>query len=140
MRDHVSGNRSLRDIQVELEKLTGDLRSAPQLVGTAHLADEINGVLRDGFVAARVPLLHAIGWPCRVEPATPGISIHFKIAIVFAFSVTGTAPHGFVLQASTNLLGWNSLSTNSLVGGRADFTNSDPISFPRGFYRAQAVP
>ena len=58
----------------------------------------------------------------------------------FAFSVTGTAPHGFVLQASTNLLGWNSLSTNSLVGGRADFTNSDAISFPRGFYRAQAVP
>jgi hypothetical protein len=58
----------------------------------------------------------------------------------FAFSVTGTAPRGFVLQASTNLLGWNSLSTNSLVGGRADFTNSDPTSFRRRFYRAQAVP
>jgi hypothetical protein len=58
----------------------------------------------------------------------------------FAFSVTGTAPRGFVLQASTNLLGWNSLSTNSLVGGRADFTNSDPNSFRRRFYRAQAVP
>ena len=61
MRDHVSGNRSLRDIQVELEKLTGDSRSAPQWVGTAHLADEINGVLRDGFVSAMLALLHAIG-------------------------------------------------------------------------------
>jgi hypothetical protein len=58
----------------------------------------------------------------------------------FAFSVTGTAPRGFVLQASTNLLGWNSLSTNWLVAGRADFTNSDPNSFRRRFYRAQAVP
>jgi hypothetical protein len=58
----------------------------------------------------------------------------------FAFSVTGTAPRGFVLQASTNLLGWDSLSTNSLVSGRADFTNSDPSSFRRSFYRAQAVP
>jgi hypothetical protein len=58
----------------------------------------------------------------------------------FAFSVTGTAPRGFVLQVSTNLLGWDALSTNSLVGGRADFTNSDPSSFRRRFYRAQAVP
>ena len=61
MRDHVPGNRSLRDIQVELEKLTGDSRSALQWVGTAHLAAEINGVLRDGFVAAMLALLHANG-------------------------------------------------------------------------------
>jgi hypothetical protein len=58
----------------------------------------------------------------------------------FAFSVTGSAPRGFVLQASTNLLSWSSLSTNLLSGGRADFTNSDPSGFRRRYYRAQAVP
>jgi hypothetical protein len=58
----------------------------------------------------------------------------------FAFSVTGSAPRGFVLQASTNLLSWSSLSTNLLSGGHADFTNSDPSGFRRRYYRAQAVP
>jgi hypothetical protein len=58
----------------------------------------------------------------------------------FAFSVTGSAPRGFVLQASTNLLSWSSLSTNLLSGGRDDFTNSDPRGFRRRYYRAQAVP
>jgi len=58
----------------------------------------------------------------------------------FAFSVTGTAPRGFVLQASTNLLSWSSLSTNLLSSGRADFTNSDPSGFQRRYYRAKAVP
>jgi hypothetical protein len=58
----------------------------------------------------------------------------------FAFSVTGSAPRGFVLQASTNLLSWDSLSTNSLASGPPYFTNSDPSGFQRHFYRAQAVP
>ena len=58
----------------------------------------------------------------------------------FVFTVTGTAPRGFVIQASTNLLGWVSLSTNSLVGGQYHATNTDPLSFPRRLYRAQAVP
>ena len=57
-----------------------------------------------------------------------------------AFGVIGTAPRGLILQASTDLLSWSSLSTNALVGGRADFTNSDPAGIQHRFYRAQAVP
>ena len=58
----------------------------------------------------------------------------------FALTVTGTAPRGLVMQASTNLLSWVSLSTNSLTAGRYDYTNSDLVTFPRRFYRAMAVP
>jgi hypothetical protein len=58
----------------------------------------------------------------------------------FAFGVAGAAPRGIVLQVSTNLLNWSALSTNSLSSGRADFTNSDPASLQRRYYRAQAVP
>jgi hypothetical protein len=60
----------------------------------------------------------------------------------FTFSVTGVAPQGFILQASTNLLGWVSVSTNALAGGRCNFTNADPSLgvYPRRFYRTQAVP
>jgi IgA Peptidase M64 len=58
----------------------------------------------------------------------------------FRFTVTGSAPQGFVIQASTNLSDWAPLSTNSLTGGRFDFTNGSPGNMQNRFYRALSPP
>lgn len=58
----------------------------------------------------------------------------------FRFTVTGSAPQGFVIQASTNLLNWTPISTNNLSGGKFDFTNSSPANFNRRYYRTVSPP
>ena len=57
----------------------------------------------------------------------------------FRLTVTGNAPQGFVIQASTNLVNWTPLSTNNLSGGRFDYTNSSQTNTAR-FYRAYSPP
>ncbi len=58
----------------------------------------------------------------------------------FRLTIAGTAAHGFVLQASTNLLSWVPLTTNSLSGGRFDYTNSGLSGVVFRFYRAYGLP
>ncbi len=55
-------------------------------------------------------------------------------------TIAGMAPQGSVLQASSNLQAWVSLTTNSLSGGRFDYTNSRLIGVPFLFYRACGLP
>ena len=54
----------------------------------------------------------------------------------FAFRIVGSAPHGVVVQSSTNLVNWAPVATNSLVAGQLWYTNSTAGSSPRSFYRA----
>jgi len=54
----------------------------------------------------------------------------------FAFQIVGNAPHGVVVQSSTNLLNWAALATNSLAAGQWWYTNSSAGTSPRSFYRA----
>ncbi len=58
----------------------------------------------------------------------------------FTFRVTGVAPQGFSIGASTNLIHWLSLTTNSLVNGQFDYTNSQGTNFPFRFFRAVTPP
>jgi len=58
----------------------------------------------------------------------------------FRLTVTGAAPQGFVIQASTNLMNWVSLSTNTLTANRFDYTNSGQTNTQHRFYRASAPP
>ena len=60
----------------------------------------------------------------------------------FSLGVTGTAPHGFVLQTSTNLLDWIPRLTDPtpLSGGQVYYTNADPGGFPMRFYRTAVTP
>jgi hypothetical protein len=67
-------------------------------------------------------------------------SVRAAAGSAFAFTVTGSAPNGFVLQTSSNLSSWVSFSTNALTAGRYDYTNHDPATFSRRFYRASIVP
>ena len=58
----------------------------------------------------------------------------------FAFRVSGNAPQGFSIRASTNLATWVSLSTNSLVAGQFWYTNTGAASFSNRFFRAVTPP
>jgi hypothetical protein len=58
----------------------------------------------------------------------------------FAFRVSGIAPQGFFIQASTNLTTWISISTNNLVNGHFDYTNQTGASFPSRMFRAVVAP
>ena len=57
----------------------------------------------------------------------------------FTFDIAGNAPHGFIIQASTNLAHWTSLSTNTLTNGMLHYTNA-ASSDSRRFYRTTSIP
>jgi len=61
-------------------------------------------------------------------------------AAKFAFRISGVAPQGFAIQASTNLSNWTPLATNNLVNGQFDYTNQSGASFPVRMFRAVALP
>lgn len=68
------------------------------------------------------------------------VSARYLNANRFRFTVTGSAPAGFVIQASTNLLNWTALSTNTLTGGRYHYTNSNLTNQTRRYYRTVSPP
>lgn len=58
----------------------------------------------------------------------------------FRLTVTGAAPQGFVIQASTNLAEWLPLATNNLSSGKFDYTNSGLSNVLHRFYRTRSPP
>jgi hypothetical protein len=58
----------------------------------------------------------------------------------FAFRVSGNAPQGLSIQATTNLSTWLPLATNNLVSGQFWYTNSGASNFPSRFFRAVTPP
>lgn len=58
----------------------------------------------------------------------------------FTFRVAGVAPQGFAILASTNLVHWQSVATNTLVSGQYDYTNTSGTNLPRQFFRAATPP
>ncbi len=58
----------------------------------------------------------------------------------FRLTVTGNAPRGFVIQASSDLSDWFNLTTNSLTGATYHFTNSGLTGLPFRFYRTVSPP
>lgn len=58
----------------------------------------------------------------------------------FAFRISGVAPQGFAIHASTNLSNWTPIATNNLVNGQFDYTNQSGASFPVRMFRAVTPP
>jgi hypothetical protein len=54
---------------------------------------------------------------------------------VFRLSFTGATGSNYVLQASTNLIDWTPLSTNTAITNLFDMYDSNATNFPRRFYR-----
>lgn len=68
------------------------------------------------------------------------VSAQYLSSNRFRVTVTGTAPAGFVIQASTNFVNWSPLTTNSLSSGKFDYTNANLTNFTFRFYRTVSPP
>ncbi len=53
------------------------------------------------------------------------------------FNITGQSNQVVTVEASTNLLNWSPLATNTLGGHPFPFSDPTPATLPRRFYRAQ---
>ena len=115
----------------------------PQLLGNG--THTVKAVVHDASVLVRND---AAGLLYGTNSWTVNISLN-QLSLIsaqdlpgnrFRVTVTGTAPQGFVIQASTNLANWISLSTNNLVGGQFDYTNSGLTNIPNRFYRTSSPP
>ncbi len=58
------------------------------------------------------------------------------VASQFVFQLQGQAGVPYVIQRSTNLIAWTSVSTNTLLGSALNITNSLDSSQPKQFWRA----
>jgi len=58
----------------------------------------------------------------------------------FAFRITGVAPQGFAIQASTNFINWAPIATNNLVNGQFEYTNQIEAGFTVRMFRAVTPP
>jgi hypothetical protein len=69
-------------------------------------------------------------------PAAPSLIVLPAASGQFAFQLNGLSQTPYVLQASTNLVTWTSVSTNLLTGVSMDFTNAILSGTDREFWRA----
>jgi hypothetical protein len=73
--------------------------------------------------------------------APPQLSDPVLNGASFSFQLLGTPQASYVVQASTDLLNWQSVVTNALpVGGAVSITDPSAGGFSRRYYRAIRVP
>ncbi len=58
----------------------------------------------------------------------------------FVIQLSGQANQQYILQASTNLIDWQNISTNIAVGGSIQLTNLINAAYPTRYYRAVVAP
>ena len=112
---------------------------SPQTLGNG--TQTVSVVVADGTSLVRTDpsnsLQQTITWHLTVTiPQLQLDSAFLSSPGQFSFRVSGSAPQGFALQVSTNLVTWDQLLTNSLTGGQFWYTNSNVTAFPRRFFRA----
>ncbi len=69
-------------------------------------------------------------------PAAPLLKMLAASPGQFAFQLEGQPQTPYVVQTSTNLVNWTSVSTNLLTGASMNFTNAIPSGSGRQFWRA----
>lgn len=56
----------------------------------------------------------------------------------FGFTLNGVTNQTIVVEASTNLVNWQPIWTNTLSAASADFVDPQWLSYPRRFYRVES--
>ncbi|HLP75673.1 MAG TPA: hypothetical protein VK327_02035 [Candidatus Paceibacterota bacterium] len=93
--------------------------------GSLYVADSANDTIRRGTITAPVLIPHSIGYTASHA----------------VFSLTGLPGQPVVVLASTNLLDWVPIWTNTLDYQAISFSDPRTNRFPRYFYRAAiAIP
>jgi uncharacterized delta-60 repeat protein len=77
----------------------------------------------------------------RLYGAAPFFLSHVSVVSNhFGFDVTGDSNSVIIVEASTNLVNWTALATNTLVGVPLHFSDPGWTNFQKRFYRARLVP
>jgi len=71
--------------------------------------------------------------PPRIAPGSAGMKPGG-----FGFTLTRLTNQTIVVEASTNLVNWQPIWTNTLPGASADFVDPEWVNHPRRFYRARS--
>ena len=79
----------------------------------------------------------AVGLPSMIRLGAPAASVDRSHLV---FSVFGRASSGFILQGSTNLSYWTSLSTNRFFDGQLDFIDPSGGNLGAQFFRGLCIP
>ena len=69
-------------------------------------------------------------------PSPPSLTVLPAASGQFTFQLQGQSGVSYVVQTSTNLIAWTSISTNLLTGASTNFTNAVPPGSGRKFWRA----
>ena len=107
--------------RIELQSLR-----KPWPAGTFEFVDQPD----DPSVPRVYQAMRAEPWG-RARARSPGVNGDGR----FQFSVSTPAEARYVIEASSNLVGWVPILTNAL-GGPMDFVEAEGASFPQRFYRA----
>jgi hypothetical protein len=75
--------------------------------------------------------------PCPV--ALPLVNVGV-VSSQFGFDIAGGSNQVIVVEASTDLVDWTALATNTLGAGPMHFSDPDSTNFQQRFYRAKLVP
>ena len=74
-------------------------------------------------------------------PVTPVITVQARTdSGLFHLKMTGLANRNVIIQVSTDLVTWVSLTTNSVTNEELEFTDADPINSRARFYRVSLAP
>jgi hypothetical protein len=114
----------------------GGLDRKDSAVAVAVEAGRTNFVVIDGYNGAYgVASLHfSLVTQGSLTPAG------FTAQKAIRLRLTGQPTMRFAIQASTNLVNWTSISTNSSTSGTFDYIDNRSTNTPRRFYRALMLP
>ena len=75
--------------------------------------------------------------PCPVAVSLGNVGV---VANQFGFDISGNSNQVVVVEASTNLVSWTALATNTLGAATLHFIDPDWTNFQQRFYRAKLAP
>ena len=116
-----------------LDPFTGALTGTPTTNGVFNFTVRVRDYHETGAGLTQNVSLNVAAPP----PIQLAISITNNQTWVF---LSGSAGQHQVIQVSSNLTSWTPLATNSSGTNLFQFTESNPMQFPRRFYRGVVVP
>src|SRR5258708_1848381 len=74
------------------------------------------------------------------QPCPPSLGNEGVVSSQFGFDIAGGSNQVVVVEASTDLVNWTALATNTLGASPLHFSDPGWTNFPKRFYRAELVP
>ena len=118
----LSGRSGSEDGTGSAARFHGPFGVTVDSTGSVYVADELNNTIRKGTP------------PLMILDFGLGFGVNGG---QFGFNLTGRAGQGVVIEASTDLMTWSPLWTNTIGAGALSFSDPQSAAFSNRFYRAR---